>query len=139
MKEQVYQELDQYLYKKLNTELQELQVPDNKDSEVRKVKISLSNNHLFELFCKQRKGGLMSLNKVGHEISHIKSVLVTYYPDNNALAINCTKMVVSQSNLGWEAEIEVSTKGYFRFSYQLVCSENNYVVEFVPFKSDSSY
>ncbi len=48
MREQVYQELDQYLFKKLNTELQEVQVPEHREQEVSKAKIYLSNKDLLD-------------------------------------------------------------------------------------------
>ncbi len=54
-------------------------------------------------------------NKIGHELSHIKSILVTYYPSNNVFAVNTTKMVQSKTKPGWEAEIEPTSKGLYKF------------------------
>jgi S-methylmethionine-dependent homocysteine/selenocysteine methylase len=57
------------------------------------------------------------MHKIGHDLSQIKAILVEYYPNVNKFAVNCSKMNYSKSNIAWEAEIESTTKGYYRFEY----------------------
>jgi hypothetical protein len=57
-----------------------------------KVKITLPNKFLQEMFCNLRKGGIMSKNNVGHELSHIKGILAIYYPSGSQSGFSQTKM-----------------------------------------------
>jgi hypothetical protein len=74
----------------LKADLQE--VIFQQPQEVMKTKITLPNKFLQEMFCNIRKGGMMSLNKVGHDLSHIKGILAIYYPTGNQSAFSQAKM-----------------------------------------------
>ena len=82
-----------------------------------------------ETFCKSREGKIAYYNKVGFLFDHIKSITVRYYPENNPLAMNCCKMRYSSSKKAWECEIDASTKGYYKCSYEILCvNDKNYEV-----------
>jgi hypothetical protein len=57
----------------------------------------------------------MSANKIGHDLSHIKAIILLYNPSLTQFSVNCAKMRYSQSQSAWEAFIEPTMKGYHRF------------------------